>query len=220
MTDALTIDVWSDVVCPFCYLGSRHLEDALADFEHRADVVVTVHAFELDPAAPDHLDVTLDELVAAKYAMPIERARALHARLEEQAAALGLRWSLATARPGNTFDAHRLLALAHDQGLAASMSQRLFRAYFSEGVAVGEREQLDALAQEIGVTGVAALWSGPAYAERVRQDEELARDLGITGVPAFLIDRKFMVLGAQGAEKILDVLRRAWARRDETARTT
>jgi predicted DsbA family dithiol-disulfide isomerase len=213
----MVIDLWSDIVCPYCYLGSCQLAAALADFEHRENVVVVPHAFELDPRAPAAAGVSLDELVAAKYAMPLERARELHRRLEAQAASLGLTWSLAAARPGNTFDAHRIIALASDQGLAQPMSQRLYRAYFSEGVPISDRGRLDELGAEVGVDGASALWSSDAYAEVVRADESWAEDLGITGVPAFLVDGKFMILGAQGAETITDVLRRAWARRAQVA---
>lgn len=213
---AMAIDVWSDVICPFCYLGSRQLSLALAGFEHRDEVAVTLHAFELDPHAPTDLDQSLDDLVAAKYGIEVTRARELHRRLEDQAASLEMTWALEKARPGNTLDAHRLIALATDQGRGEEMSQRLFRAYFSEGVPVSDRARLSALAAEIGIEGVEALWSSEAYTSQVREDESIAQDLGITGVPAFLVDRKFMVLGAQGAAQIADVLRRAWARRTDS----
>jgi len=213
MAETFSIDVWSDVVCPFCYLGTRQLEQALEQFEHRDKVVIAHHAFELDPNTPLGLDQTLEELVARKYDMPVERARELHHRLEDQAKALGVTMAFARARPTNTFDAHRLIALSAAQGLSEPMSQRLFRAYFSEGLLISDHDELNRLASEIGVTDAPTLWESDAFTSEVRADEKSAMELGITGVPALLIDSKFMVLGAQGVEQMLDVLRRAWERR-------
>jgi predicted DsbA family dithiol-disulfide isomerase len=145
--------------------------------------------------------------------MPVERARALNDRLEGEASALGLTWSMKDARPTNTFDAHRLIALASSQGKSAAMSERLFRAYFSDGLLVSDHQILASLANEIGVEDVASLWSSDLYTGEVRSDEAEAMELGITGVPSLLIDGKFMVVGAQGAEHILNALTRAWTRR-------
>jgi predicted DsbA family dithiol-disulfide isomerase len=210
---SLSVDVWSDVVCPFCYLGSRQLELALASFEHAEHVVVHHHAFELDPRARVDYDLSLSELVASKYGISAERARVLHERLAAQAEALGVSMDFDIARPTNTFDAHRLLALSATQGRDEAMNQRLFRAYFSEGLLVSDHDQLNALAEDVGVADANLLWETEAFASDVRADERSAEGLGISGVPAFLVDNTFMVLGAQGAEQIVDVLQRAWARR-------
>jgi predicted DsbA family dithiol-disulfide isomerase len=213
VSDNLVIDVWSDVVCPFCYLGTRQLQQALDRFEHRDEVVLRHRAFELDPRADLAYDRPLAELVAAKYDLPVARAHAMHERLEAQARALGMTWSFANARPTNTFDAHRVIALASTQGLGDEMSERLFRAYFSEGELVSDHRRLSELAREVGVSEVDELWTSDAFTDVVRADEEAALELGITGVPSFLMDAKFMVMGAQDSEQILDVLQRAWARR-------
>jgi predicted DsbA family dithiol-disulfide isomerase len=213
VSEQFSIDVWSDVVCPFCYLGSRQLDLALEGFEHRDDVIITHHAFELDPTTPLVVERSLDEIVAAKYALPVEHAREQHRRLEAQAASLGVTMNFDRARATNTFDAHRLIALASTRGLGDAMAKRLFRAYFGEGRLISDHDQLDELAHEVGVDDASRLWTGDAYASDVRSDEAAAQDLGISGVPAFVVDRKFMVMGAQGAEKILDVLQRAWERR-------
>ena len=153
MNEPLVIDIWSDVVCPFCYLGARQLEVALDRFEHRDDVVLRQRAFELDPRAPVDYSLSLPELLAKKYSMPVERARALNERLENDASALGMSWSMKDARPTNTFDAHRVIALSATQDLDRPMSERLFRAYFSEGQLVSDRDVLTALAKEVGVVG-------------------------------------------------------------------
>jgi predicted DsbA family dithiol-disulfide isomerase len=213
VAERFSIDIWSDVVCPFCYLGSRQLSLAIETFEHRDDVVVNHHAFELDPHTPRDLATSLAQLVADKYAMPVERAESLHQRLESQAHELGMTWSMTTARPTNTFDAHRLIALATTQGLGDEMSERLFAAYFSEGLLISDHECLSELAGDVGVTDASSLWATDAFSMDVRADESAAQELGVTGVPAILIDNKFMVLGAQGVDKIADVLRRAWERR-------
>jgi predicted DsbA family dithiol-disulfide isomerase len=213
MSDTFTIDLWSDVVCPYCYLGRRQLAKALVDFEHRDLVSIRHRAYELDARATLVHDRPLAEVVAAKYNVPVSQIHASHERLERDAGALGMTWSFATARPTNTLDAHRVIALAATQGLGDEMNERLFRAYFSEGELVSDHGRLDALAVEVGVDGVDTLWEGDAFTDAVRADEAAAQELGISGVPCFLLDSKFMVMGAQGSEQILDVLRRAWARR-------
>lgn len=213
MSDSFVIDIWSDVVCPFCYLGTRQLAEALSHFEHRDEVQLRHRAFELDPTSKLHYDASLEELVARKYSMPVSSVQSMHTRMESEARELGMEWSLAMAQPTNTFDAHRLIALASAQGLADEMSERLFRAYFCEGELVSDHDRLLKLAEGVGVTGVDELWRSDAFAADVRGDEVAARELGITGVPCLLLDGKFMVVGAQGSHQILDVLRRAWSRR-------
>jgi predicted DsbA family dithiol-disulfide isomerase len=207
----MTVDVWSDVVCPFCYLGTRQLAQAIEIFER--PIEVTHHAFELDPHAPASVDETLEELLAAKYGMPVERAQAINQRLTGQAKEAGLTFAFATVRPSNSFDAHRLIALATSQGLADAMTTRLFRSYFSDGLLISDRETLSTLADQVGVRGVRDLWNTEAFVEEVRRDEIDAHNLGISGVPAFLIDERVMVSGAQGVEAIADALREAWATR-------
>jgi predicted DsbA family dithiol-disulfide isomerase len=209
-----TIDVWSDVVCPFCYLGKRQLALALERFEHADAVRVRFRAFELDPRARDTYDQTLDELVARKYGLAPERASALHARLEGEAAALGMRWDLSRARPSNTFDAHRLIALGADQGRGAATVERLFAAYFCEGERVSDHATLARIGAELDLEGVDELLGGDGYADEVRADEADALELGITGVPAMVLDRRFMVSGAQPVGDLVAILARAWARRE------
>jgi protein disulfide-isomerase len=213
VSEAFVIDIWSDVVCPFCYLGTRQLAEALQRFEHREDVVLRHRAFELDPRARLAYDRPLADMVASKYAIPVSQVHAMHERMARDAQALGMTWSLDTAHPTNTFDAHRVIALASSQGLGDEMSERLFRAYFSEGELVSDHARLNDLAREIGVSDVDSLWESDAFTDEVRSDETEAQELGITGVPSMLMDSKFMVTGAQGSEQILDVLQRAWARR-------
>jgi predicted DsbA family dithiol-disulfide isomerase len=192
-------------------LGARQLARAIEIFEH--PVQVNHHAFELDPHAPASVSETLEELLAAKYGMPVERAQAINQRLAGQAKEAGLTFSFATIRPSNSFDAHRLIALAASQNLADAMSTRLFRSYFSDGLLISDRETLNTLADQVGVRGVHDLWSSNAFVDDVRKDEVDAQNLGINGVPAFLIDQRVMVSGAQGAEALVDALSQAWSTR-------
>jgi predicted DsbA family dithiol-disulfide isomerase len=218
MSPVFFIDVWSDVVCPFCYLGFRQFHDALARFEHADDVIVRHHAFELDPHADSSYPGTLDEMLAAKYAVSIERARALNARAEESARKLGMQWSLASARPTNTFDAHRVVALAATQERQGEMLERLFRAYFSEGALLSDPATLSALALEVGVVGSDGMLSGNEFVDAVRHDESLAAKIGVTGVPALIFDGHVHVSGAQGSDAMLGALHTAWAgRREQSA---
>jgi predicted DsbA family dithiol-disulfide isomerase len=212
--DVFEIDVWSDVVCPFCYLGSRQLSAALEQFEHRDHVVVRQRAFELDPRPHQDTGLSLSALVAQKYGMALSQVESLHDRLEAQAADLGMTWSLERAKPTNTFEAHRLIALASTQNLGSAMSDRLFRAYFCDGMLVSDPATLAALADEIGVTGATALSSTDDFSRDVRNDEASATKLGITGVPSLLLDGRFMVVGAQGTPQILKALRKAWVSRE------
>lgn len=214
MPDTLFVDLWSDVVCPFCGLGRAQLAEAITRFEHGDDVAVRLHAFELDPRPHAESDASLEELIAAKYGRSVEEIRAHHRNLEAQAASFGLEWNFDAARPANTFDAHRLIALARSQGLEDEMSNRLYRAYFAEGLLISDHGVLTVLADEVGVSGASALWASEAFVEDVRADEHQATELGFSGVPAFVVDGKFLVAGAQGVETFLSVLERAWARRE------
>jgi predicted DsbA family dithiol-disulfide isomerase len=169
MSESFVIDLWSDVVCPFCYLGSRQLVVALEQFDHRAKTswCATVHSSSI-PHAKLAYDRPLAELVAAKYAIPVSQVHTMHDRLLASAEALGMTWSLDTAQPTNTFDAHRVIALASTQGLGDEMSQRLFRAYFSDGELVSDHETLRSLGDEVGVRDVGALWESDAFTAEVR----------------------------------------------------
>jgi protein disulfide-isomerase len=209
----MIIDIWSDVVCPFCYLGSAQLSQALTSFPHADHVQVRTHAFELDPTAIHNPDISLDKMLANKYQMTVEKAQSLHHDLEGKAAELGMHWSLAIAKVSNTFDAHRLIALAGTQQLEAVMVERLFQAYFSEGKLISDRDVLNELASEVGVTGVDQLWEGDLFVDDVRHDEATAHSYGITGVPAMVFDGKYLVVGAQGVAGYTQALEQTWAER-------
>jgi predicted DsbA family dithiol-disulfide isomerase len=207
------IEIWSDIVCPWCYIGKRRLEAALARFPHRADVEVFWRAFELDASAPDERTGELVDHLAAKYSVSRTDAQAMHDSMTGTAAAEGLTFRFDRARSGNTFAAHRLLHLAGDRGVQGPLKERLLSAYLSEGEPIGDRETLVRLAAEIGLDAaeVRGVLDTDRYADAVRVDERQAAAFGATGVPFFVVDRRYAVAGAQPADVLLEVLEKAWA---------
>jgi predicted DsbA family dithiol-disulfide isomerase len=209
----MNVEIWSDVVCPWCYIGKRRLEAALQRFEHAGEVTVTWRSFQLDQTAPRLLDADPARRLAVKYGMTHDQAVAAHDRLTRTAAEDGLELKLDATRWGNTFDAHRLLHLAADRGVQDAVKERLFRAYFTEGEPIGEPEALVRLVSGAGLDSDEArtVLESDAYAEEVRADEAMAAAMGVSGVPFFVFGRKYAVGGAQPAEVLLQVLQRAWA---------
>jgi predicted DsbA family dithiol-disulfide isomerase len=207
----LPVDIWSDVVCPWCYIGKRRFEAALARFEHRDDVTVTWHSFELDPDAPRVAEGRTAERLAAKYGMTVEEAEGRQAQVAELAAQEGLTYDLAEARGGNTFDAHRLIHLGAEHGLGDQVAERLMSAYFGEREPIGDADALQRLAVEAGLpeNEVRELLAGDRLADAVRADEDTATRLGIRGVPFFVLGRRYGLSGAQPAEIILQALQQA-----------
>jgi len=210
----LAIDIWSDIACPWCYIGKRHLEQALDRFAHKANVEIVWRAFELDPSAPRLRDAsqTYAERLAKKYGTQPQQAQLRIDQMVAVAAKDGLEFRFDRIRPGNTFDAHRLLHLAHERGVQDAVKERMLRAYMTEGQAIGDPEVLLALAREAGLDEREAreLLDGDRYAAEVRADEALARELGISGVPFFVLGGRLGVSGAQPAEVLLAALDKAW----------
>jgi predicted DsbA family dithiol-disulfide isomerase len=205
------VEIWSDVVCPWCAIGKRRFEAALADFEHRDEVEVRYRSFELDPTTPRLVEGNATQRLADKYGVPLAQAEAMNQRVTDAAAGEGLDFRLDEARPGNTVDAHRLLHLAADRGLQAELKERLLLAYFTEGRPIGDPATLVTLAGEVGLDPAEArsVLESDKYLAEVRDDESTATALGISGVPFFVLDRKFGVSGAQPAEVLLGALRQA-----------
>ncbi len=208
----MRVEIWSDVVCPWCYVGKRNFEAALAQFEHRDDVEVTWRAFELDPSAPSEREGDYATHLARKYGMSVEQAQQMIETMTATGAAAGAVLDFSKARPGNTFDAHRLIHLAGERGVQAAVKERLLRATLGEGEPIGDRGVLVRLAVEAGLPAeeAAAVLESDTYAAEVRAEEDLAFELGISAVPYFVIDRTFGVPGAQPPDVILRALRRAW----------
>ena len=209
----MQVEIWSDVVCPWCYLGKRYFEQALERFPHRDEVEVIYRSFELDPSAPSGVTTPTVEALASKYGLGLEQAREAQRQMERRAAQAGLTFRMEDLRSGNTRDAHRLLQLARARGRQAELAERLHRAYFTDQASIFDHPSLAGFAADVGLDrdeALAAL-AGGEYGEAVEADEEMARSFGVSGVPFFVIDRRYGISGAQPAETIAAVLERVRA---------
>jgi predicted DsbA family dithiol-disulfide isomerase len=215
----MDVDIWSDIACPWCYVGKRHFEAALESFEHADEVHVQWRSFELDPDAPPEREGDNATNLARKYGMTREKALAGLANMTEVAAGDGLEFHFERARSGNTFDGHRLVHLALADGLQDAMKERLMRAYLTEGELISDHGTLRRLALEVGLAEapVDELLAGDRYTEEVRTDESTATQLGITAVPFFVVDRSFGAAGAQSSEYLLQLLHHGWEARAPTS---
>jgi predicted DsbA family dithiol-disulfide isomerase len=209
----MKVEVWSDIFCPFCYIGKRKFEQALEQFPQRDEVEVVWHSFQLNPEAPLEFEGDVNEMLANKYGMTRQRAQEMNDRVTHQAAEVGLVYKLDQAQLTNSFDAHRLSHLAAAHGKQDEAEEALFTAYFTEGRHLGRHETLAEIGSEIGLDAedVAATLASDAYAREVNADIAQARSFGINGVPFFIFDRTYAVSGAQPSEVFLTALQRTWA---------
>ena len=206
----MQLEVWSDVVCPWCYIGKRRLEAALQRFDGADEVRLRWRSFELDPSAPPVREGSVTEHLATKYGIDRSGAERMQEQMTAVAAEEGLAYRFGEARLGRSFDAHRLLHLAADRGCQSALKERLMAAAFTEGAAIGEASTLAQLAGEVGLDAgeVDEVLGGSAYADAVRADESDAARLGITAVPTFVVERSVGVAGAQPAEVLASLLER------------
>jgi predicted DsbA family dithiol-disulfide isomerase len=209
----MQIEIWSDIVCPWCYLGKRRFERALTSFDHRDEVEVVYRSFELDPSAERGVTTPTVELLAGKYGMTAQQAEDAQRQMTERATLDGLDFQLDGLRSGNTRDAHRLLHLAKDHALQDELTERLHRAYFTEQRSIFDHGSLQQLAVEAGLNHdeVRRVLDSDDYDRAVAEDEATAHALGATGVPFFVLDRRYGISGAQTAEAITAALDSAWA---------
>ncbi len=209
----MQIEIWSDVICPWCYIGKRRFEHALAQFEQRDAVTIIWRSFELDPDSPRQHEGTLEQLLARKYGVSLQQAAEMNARVSGVAGEVGLEYNLSAARPGNTFDAHRLLHFATSLNFGDRATERIMHAYFSEALAVGDRTELARLAPEFGIpeNDALAMLESDAWADAVRADESRAAAFGINAVPFFVFDERSGVSGAQTVEVFGQALQQAWS---------
>lgn len=215
----MQIEIWADVVCPWCFIGKRRLETALADFEHADDVEVVWRSFELDPSAPTEPTTSVLDHLGARYGGGRAGAEQMQARVAEVGAAEGLAIRNGDALWGSTRDAHRLLHLALDEGgprLQGRLKEALMSAYFSDAETITDHAVLARVAGSVGLPAVrvAAVLGSDEYAAEVEADQRQAAAFGATGVPFFVFDRRYAVSGAQPTEVFAQALRQAW---DEAA---
>ncbi|WP_164214549.1 DsbA family oxidoreductase [Virgibacillus sp. YIM 98842] len=213
----MKIEVWSDFVCPFCYIGKRRLEHALEKFEHNEDVNVEYKSYELDPNAEVNPGQNMHEYLASKKGMTVEQAKSMNESVGEQAKQVGLVYNFDTMQHTNTFDAHRVAKYADEQGKGKEMTERLLHAYFTESKLISDHTTLIQLAKEVGLDeeSVTNLLKLDDYAIHVRADEENARKIGVQGVPFFVFNEKYAVSGAQPEEVFTEVLTKVWEEENE-----
>jgi predicted DsbA family dithiol-disulfide isomerase len=207
----ITVEIWSDLVCPFCYIGKRNFEAALSRFDRKGDVKIIWKSFELDPEARYEPGVSVHEHLAEKYGQSVEWAKDATARVASMAAEAGIKFAIDRTVPTNTFDAHRLVHLAAARGIGDKAEELIFSAYFTEGKQIGDKAVLTKIASDIGVPSddAVGLLEGDKYSDEVREDEKEGQKLGISGVPCFVINRKYMVRGAQPPDVLLKALETA-----------
>jgi len=212
---SMTVEIWSDIICPWCYIGKRRFEHALAVFPHREHVKVEHRAFQLNPAAELGTTGSRTEMLKRKYGLSDDQIATMDERMERLAAEEGLAYDLQATATGNTRDAHALVQLAKASGLGDAMVERLYRAYFTEGLSIFDTDSLVRLAAEAGVDpgGAREALADERYAEAVAADAAQAAAFGATGVPFFVIDGRFGVSGAQSPETFTDALTQAWTTR-------
>ncbi|NWJ50236.1 MAG: DsbA family oxidoreductase [Bacteroidetes bacterium] len=208
----MKVEIWSDVVCPFCYLGKKKFENALAQFEYKDQVEVIWHSFQLDPNSHYQPGVTITDYLVEHKGYGVEDVKEMNSELKDRGAAVGLTFNFEKALPANTFDAHRVIHLAGINQLQNEAEERLFKAYFTEGQNIEDKETLAKIANEIGLStnDVADLLAGDRFTDEVKRDIHDSKSLGIKGVPFFLIDEKFSVSGAQESNYFLRALTKAW----------
>ncbi len=211
----MRIEIWSDVVCPWCYIGKRRFEQALAEFPHRDEVEVVYRSFELDPRAPEQGTESVVEALGRKYGGGPAAGRQMVDRVTAVAAETGLTFDFADAAHSRTLDAHRLLHLALAEGgpaLQARLKEALLAAYFTGARSMGDHNVLRQVAGSVGLdpARVDAVLTSEEFADDVQIDLTEARELGISGVPFYVLDRRLAVSGAQPATVFSEALERAW----------
>ena len=212
----MKVEIWSDFVCPFCYIGKTKFESALAQFAHKDKVEVIYKCFELDPGKHAK-GLTLASL-AKKYGMSIEKAKEMTQGVANQAAEVGLRFEFDNMYTANTFDVHRIMLLAQEKGIASAYVSTVFAAYFTNNVDIAEQSELIKLAVQAGLTEeeVQNVLSSDQFADQVRADEQQASNLGISGVPFFVLNNKYAISGAQPESVFLSALEQTWTEANPT----
>lgn len=213
----MKIEVWSDFVCPFCYIGKRRLENAMKEFSHRDAITVEYKSYQLDPTAEYVPGESFYETFSNKKGMPIDQVKAMNHQLKQQAAEVGLDYNFDDMKHANTFDAHRVAKLAAEQGKGKEMTERLLYAYFTESRLVSDHATLIELAEEVGLKkeDVEQVLKGDNYSKAVQTDIDLAGQIGVQGVPFFVFNEKYAVSGAQPPEVFSEVLEKVWEEENE-----
>lgn len=204
----MRVEIWSDIMCPFCYIGKRKFEKALQEFDHAEDVQVVWKSFQLNPAMKTEPDKNIDQYLAEHKGVSLEEATAMNDRVTGMAREEGLEYHFDKAVVANSFDAHRLIQLAKTQGKGDVAKERLLRAYFTEGLNIADRTTLTKLGEEVGLSAldIENMFKEGTFAREVKDDIREAQQIGVRGVPFFVLDRKYGISGAQPSEVFLNAL--------------
>jgi predicted DsbA family dithiol-disulfide isomerase len=208
----MKIDIWSDVMCPFCYIGKRKFENALAQFANKEDIEIEWHSFQLDPTVQPEPGKDIYSYLAERKGLSVEQSKQMHGNVARMAADVGLQYNFDKAVIANSYDAHRVSQLAKKYGKGDAMEEQLFKGYFTEGKDISDHETLVAMAAAIGMNGeeVRQMLAGNAYKDAVDADIHRAAQIGINGVPFFVFNNRYAVSGAQQPETFLGALNAAW----------
>ncbi|HEY2581347.1 MAG TPA: DsbA family oxidoreductase [Mucilaginibacter sp.] len=209
----MKVEIWSDVMCPFCYIGKRRFEDALAHFEHKDDVEIEWKSFQLNPDMKTNPDISINQYLADVKGWTLDYTRQMNAHVTQMAAEAGLTYNFDKAVVANSFNAHRFSHLAKKHGLGIEAEEQLFRAYFTEGKNIDSEETLIKLGEELGLdpTEIKQTLDSDAYANEVKQDIAEAQYLGIRGVPFFVLNNKYAISGAQAVLVFEETLENAFS---------
>lgn len=208
----MKVEIWSDVMCPFCYIGKRRFENALQNFEYSDEVKVIWRSFQLNPSMETDPYTNINQYLVEAKGWSLEQAQQMNQRVTNMAADEGLEYNMDQAVVANSYDAHRLVQFAKDRGKGDEMEEALFKAYFTDGKNTADHDTLIALAKSIGIdpTEAESILQSNKYENAVDHDIAMAKNINITGVPFFLFDRKFAVSGAQETEAFLKALKQTW----------
>ena len=212
--DTIKVEIWSDVVCPFCYMGKRNFDKALSDFSHKDQVVIVWHSYQLNTEAQKEYKGDIYDLISQKFGQTRQWAIDMCKHMQKEAAAVGLTYNYDSMKPTNTFDAHRLIKLAAIHGLQDKAEEALFHAYFTDGKNISDAATLTQIGTSIGLNEaeVKTMLAGTNFADKVHADELAAEKLRIGGVPYFIVNGKYKVDGAQPSETFLKTLDKAWGK--------
>jgi predicted DsbA family dithiol-disulfide isomerase len=208
----MTIEIWSDVMCPFCYIGKRRLEKALKEFSHKEEVQIIWKSFQLNPNMKTDSNKNINQYLSEIKGWSLDYARQVNEHVTSMAAEEGLKYNFDTAIVANSFDAHRLVQMAKAEGKGGDAEEQLFKAYFTDGKNTGDHTVLVELGKAIGMNAEAVkkMLETTQYTEEVQKDIYESRQVGVRGVPFFLIDKKYAISGAQDHKVFLDTLEKAW----------
>lgn len=213
--DKMKVEIWSDIMCPFCYIGKRHFESAMKDFSDRNNIEIEWKSFQLDPTIPENIseNTTVYEYLAERKGITIDQATQMHEGVMNMAKAAGLEYNFDIAKVANSFNAHRMIQMAKTKDLGDAAEEKLFRAYFTEGKNFGDIKELIKIGQEIGLSEseVNESQNNDDYAYKVKQDIQEGESLGVRGVPFFVFDRKYGISGAQPVEAFTQTLEQAFS---------